>query len=416
MSSRPNLHSSNYRLIFFILLFAFLLVACNGGSPEPPDGEPTEIPDNTPLVSATGKVVPEKWAALSTPKQGVVVELLVEENQFVTEGQTLLRLDGAEDQQAALTAAKLELVRAQQARDRLDENAALVLAETRQDLANAEKELALAEGKLKHLTTPTPQWHIDQAYANLVLAENQLVKARDDVARIEKKLANQGSDRWFFISRRVFRLLLTNLQKVEADTQRRYNDALEKYNDMLEPVDEIDLAVAEADVSAAQARVNAAEQDLEVFLDGPDPEEVAKAEARLQAARLSLEASRNALQDLELKAPFDGTVSAVYVRENEWVGAGQQVLLLGDLDKLRVESTDLNEVDVAVIQLGDVATVTFDALPQIEVTGNVVSIAPKASQGSGVNYTVIIDLSEIPEQLLWDMTAFVDIEVDQVLE
>jgi hypothetical protein len=40
-------------------------------------------------------------------------------------------------------------------------------------------------------------------------------------------------------------------------------------------------------------------------------------------------------------------------------------------------------------------------------------MAPKASSGSGANYTVVIGLDEIPEQLRWGMTAFVDIELQQ---
>ena len=62
--------------------------------------------------------------------------------------------------------------------------------------------------------------------------------------------------------------------------------------------------------------------------------------------------------------------------------------------------------------MGAVATVTFDALPDVQVVGRVVRIAPKAAGGSGVNYTVIVELEEVPIRLRWGMTAFVDIEVD----
>jgi hypothetical protein len=45
------------------------------------------------------------------------------------------------------------------------------------------------------------------------------------------------------------------------------------------------------------------------------------------------------------------------------------------------------------------------------VAGHVVQVAPKASAGSGVNYTVTVELAETPARLRWGMTAFVDIEV-----
>ena len=62
--------------------------------------------------------------------------------------------------------------------------------------------------------------------------------------------------------------------------------------------------------------------------------------------------------------------------------------------------------------VGDTAIVTFDALPEQVLEGTVVSIAPKAAEGSGVNYPVILKLNKIPPELRWGMTAFVDIEID----
>ena len=43
--------------------------------------------------------------------------------------------------------------------------------------------------------------------------------------------------------------------------------------------------------------------------------------------------------------------------------------------------------------------VTFDALPGVQVDGTIAKIAPKSSKTTGVNYTVTIDLAQIPEGL-----------------
>jgi len=148
-----------------------------------------------------------------------------------------------------------------------------------------------------------------------------------------------------------------------------------------------------------------------MFLKGPDPDEVSLAEERLDNAETQLAAAEAALGDLELRAPFAGTVSEVYVRLSEWVSTGQPVLLLADLGELRIETTDLSEIDVAQIEVGDAATIAFDALPDVIVSGRVVRIATKAATGSGVNYPVVLELDEVPRQLRWGMTAFVDIEI-----
>ena len=116
--------------------------------------------------------------------------------------------------------------------------------------------------------------------------------------------------------------------------------------------------------------------------------------------------------NVELAAIYNGTVTEVNISEGEWVVPGQPILQIADLVHLRVETTDLNEIDTAQVVPGSKVTVTFDALVNEVIKGTVLSIAPKASSGSGVNYTVIIELEELPKALRWGMTAFVDIEVE----
>jgi multidrug resistance efflux pump len=199
----------------------------------------------------------------------------------------------------------------------------------------------------------------------------------------------------------------------------------------------VDIKVAEAEYITAQAALLQAQRDLERVLDGPDPgeialfeaqidkgyrdfeiynagpdpDDVALAEARITNAEAQLAAAEEILSDLELKAPFDGVISAVYVNPSEWVVPGSPVLLMGDLDNLQVRTTDLSEIDVARIALDDKAVITFDALPDLVLEGTVISIAPKADEGSGVNFPVTIELNEVPPALRWGMTAFVDIDV-----
>ncbi len=183
------------------------------------------------------------------------------------------------------------------------------------------------------------------------------------------------------------------------DAQADYNSAVKRLQ-------------YETDLETAKAKLDKALEDFEIWDEGPDPADVAVAEARLVNAQAALAAAQAQLDDLELKAPFAGTVSDVDVRVGEWVTAGQPILLLADLDHLQVETTDLNEIDAARVNVNDLVDLTFDALPGTEVKGTVKSIAPKSSEGSGVNYTAVIIMDEVPELLRWGMTAFADIIVD----
>jgi multidrug resistance efflux pump len=191
------------------------------------------------------------------------------------------------------------------------------------------------------------------------------------------------------------------------DRKEDYDDAQADYNAAVKRFQ------YETELTTAQANLQKALDDFAIWKDGPDPKDVAVAQARLDNAKAALAAAEAKLEDLELLAPFSGTVSEVNVRLGEWVNPGQPVLVVANLADLQVETTDLNEIDAARVKVGNPVTVTFDALPGVEVKGVVKSVAPKASEGSGVNYTVVVTLDELPELLRWGMTAFVDIEVGE---
>ena len=147
--------------------------------------------------------------------------------------------------------------------------------------------------------------------------------------------------------------------------------------------------------------------------EGPSASDLQIVEARLENAKAQLESAQTTLDQLSIKAPFDGTISNPTFRVGELVTPGQPLMYLSHTSTLQVETTDLNEIDVARLAIGDAAVVTFDALPEISINGKVSRIATKASEGSGVNFTVVITLDQIPEKLLWGMTAFMDISVEK---
>jgi HlyD family secretion protein len=132
---------------------------------------------------------------------------------------------------------------------------------------------------------------------------------------------------------------------------------------------------------------------------------VSLAQARLKSAQDRAAAARASLLNLELKAPFAGTVSKVNFQSGEWVIPGQPVLTLADLDHLRVETTDLSELDVPRIELGQLVTLVIDALNQ-EITGRVSQIAPLADTlGGDVVYKTTIDLDSLPPGLRAGMSV-----------
>ena len=383
-----------------ILLALLLLVGCSG---LPQRATPTPTPvvegDLTPLVNATGIVVPARYTTLSVTTGGVIAELLVEENDVVTAGQPLMRLKGSEDLQAAVAAAQLEVVAAQHDLDLLSKDLDLRLSRANQAVVDAKQALRDAERRLYNVELAAKQVDIDQARANLVLARDKLEKALEDYEPYEDKPEDN--------------LTRAALLSAKAQAEEQHDAAVRLLNNLLAGANDLDVAEAQAEFEFAQAQLAVAQREYEMLQKGADPQDVKLAEERLTYAKAQLSAAEAALRDLELQAPFDGTVSELYVRQSQWIAPGQPVLSLADLGHLRVETTDLNEIDVARLDVGNSAIVTFDALPDVSVEGKVVRIAPKASEGSGVNYTAIVELDEIPMKLRWSMTAFVDIEVTE---
>ena len=132
---------------------------------------------------------------------------------------------------------------------------------------------------------------------------------------------------------------------------------------------------------------------------------MALAQARVDNAKAQLAAAQSTLADLDLKAPFDGVVSQVYLHSGEWVIPGQPVVALADLDHLRIETTDLSERDIPRVEIGQPVTVLVKPLNQ-SVAGHVSQIGLLASTlGGDVVYKVTIDLDTIPTGLRAGMSV-----------
>jgi multidrug resistance efflux pump len=316
----------------------------------------------------------------------------------------LEKLQNRETLEAAAAGAAFELLAATQALDDLYVAAPLLAAQAQLDLAAANDLLDDTEYRWR-VQQPGNRASgdvINAAEANLVLADQEVERAQKEYNKYSGRAEDDPA--------RAFALSNLSAARQQRDAVLRQ---LNWYTG--QPTD-LDQAMLDAEVALAQAQVDEAVRQWELLQAGPDPDLVALAEERIANARAQLAAAEAALEDfdpnLSLYAPFSGTVAELYIETGEWVSPGIPLLLLANTSQLRVETTDLNEIDVAQIKLGDQALVTFDALVDVEVTGEVVRIADKAAEGSGVNFKVVIELSEIPPDLRWGMTAFVDISLD----
>jgi multidrug efflux pump subunit AcrA (membrane-fusion protein) len=390
--------SASLLVRWLFILGVMSLAACGSlGQQATPEVEEQPEEEFNPVISATGILVPRQWATLSVETPGVIAEVLVNEDEPVSAGQVLLRLEGEEKLQASLSAAQAERVAAQQAFDELFKDPEVRVALAAEAVVDAQEAVEDAQHRLNNLGYSS-QTDIDQSLANVVLARDKLEKAREDYEPYANKPENN--------------LIRAALLSKYAQAQKDYDAAVRLLNNLTGTSKPLDVAKAETDLALAEANLVKAERDYEMSLAGPDPDLVDVAQARLSNAEEQLLAAEKSLEVLEVHAPFDGIISEINVRASEWITPGQPVLLVADLSDMKVETTDLNEIDVAQIEVGDDVTVTFDALPDLVVSGSVSRIAVKPRAGTGVNYTVVVELDEIPDRLRWGMTAFVDITIE----
>jgi len=350
------------------------------------------------LVSAEGRVVPVQFARLSFNTGGLVEKVLVLKGEAVASGEAIARLDGHSRLAAGLAAAELEQLSAQQALDALYEDAGLRAAQALQSMADARDAVRDAERRLNNLNSASPQVDIDQARANKVLAEEQLERAREAF----EPYAGKPEDN---LTRAV-------LQSKLSQAQKEYDDAVRLLNNLLGTTNAIDLEQAEADLALAQARLAVAQRDYEDLKDGPDPDEVELTKARLANAAAQVAAARDAMQDLELRAPFAGMLVASDLKVGEFVSPGVPVATLADLSAWQVQTIDLAESDVALLSPGMTAQVTLDAFPGERLTGVIREIDLQGADRRGdITYTVTLDFDPGDVPVRWEMTAFVDISL-----
>jgi multidrug efflux pump subunit AcrA (membrane-fusion protein) len=377
-----------------LVVLAVLLSGCGGSAEEM--ATPEVEMDFVPVVSVTGEVVPAVWATVSAQTGGTVMEVLVEPGDEVAAGTLLALLDPTDAQLAMQQAeASLEAAQAQVALLEAGPRSGEVAAAEAQ-IEAAQAALAQATAQRDQLTAGATEAEIAAAEAEVVAAELTRKAAEDQYDQIQGKIHG-----WI---------------EQEAILQlRAAEEALEAAQARLAQVQGgagAQIRAAQAAVQAAEAQQDIAQAQLDLLQAGATAEEVAVAQAAVAQAAAALETARVALDRAEVRAPFAGTVGAVPVRTGELVAPGQPLVMLGDLTTLRVETTDLDEIDVARVAVGQEAAVTFDALPEQVFTGRVTRISPMAEPGAGgVNYTVIVELEDLDPAIRWGMTAFVDIEV-----
>ena len=172
----------------------------------------------------------------------------------------------------------------------------------------------------------------------------------------------------------------------------------------------ITLDMLAAEVDAARLELEALHAWENPYLDKAPEEEVAQAKARLRQAELAVEELAWQLQGAELRAPFDGAISAVYLRPGEWGAPGVAVAEIVDTTAWYVETRNVGELAIGRVKVGQEARVRVLAFGGEALRGRVEAISPVAVVQQGdTTYTLMVALESTDLNLRPGMNAQVEI-------
>jgi RND family efflux transporter MFP subunit len=146
-------------------------------------------------------------------------------------------------------------------------------------------------------------------------------------------------------------------------------------------------------LDSAKQTVTTSEQNITLLQvgnpNGSNPISLQISAHNIQSQEYNLTQLKNNLADYTITAPFAGTVAAVPVNVGDTVGTGTTVATL--ITNQKIATLSLNEVDAAKIKVGDKATLTFDAIDGLSLTGSVAEIDTLGTVSQGVvSYSIKI--------------------------
>jgi len=175
----------------------------------------------------------------------------------------------------------------------------------------------------------------------------------------------------------------------------------------------LDDSVVKSQLWGAQAALDIQQENLDLSRrkwNDLKPEEKAAKKLAVDQARASLQTVREQLGKTVLHSPIKGIVTERNAEPEEIAGIGATIISIIQKGELKIEA-EVPESDIAEVNLGQKADITFDALPSEEIfKAEVVEIEPAATIIQDVvYYKVELKLADIDQRFRAGMSADIDI-------
>jgi len=341
---------------------------------------------------------------------------------------TIGRAESEHAQQVAQAEIALQMARWQLEQARLQEQA---------DLRDHALAVALAQSKLEQLDLQLAQARAQSPAAEVVIAQIGLTRAQDALgaaqveyqkaldrpwepqrirdaharavqqAQQEVQLARAQLDS-ALSAQRAHALSLELLAAQRDATEAQLTQTLDA-----QAAYTVTLRLLAAEVDLAQLRLEGLQAWTNPHLDPVPPHEIAQTKALLRQAELAVAQSRAETQGAEMRAPFDGVISAIYLSPGEWGAPGVPVLEVMDTSHWYVETRNVGELSIGQVQVGQKVLVRVHAFQRAVLHGRVATISPVAVVQQGdTTYTLMIELDPTELNLRPGMNVRVEIQTE----
>ena len=383
-------------------------------------------------VSASGQVSASNQINITPKVSGQVIYVGVSQGQQVKAGTLLVQLD-ATDAQKSVRDAEVSLQTSQLTLEKLQGSASSTIPLNKQqaldnlkqdydsgfnNVSNAFLDLpAIMNGLQTMLFSPTNsiagggQENVDY-YVNAVQLYDGTIIAYGEDAKTKYNAARKEYDQNFQDYKSVTRFCDTstieslinetyNTTKTIADALKSANNLIQFYKDKSTKFNLKTQAIADTHLSTLSTYTGQTNTHIANLLNiqntiKNDKDAVTNADIDLQSQQLAVKTRQNALLDARqnlanyyVRAPFDGLIAAFNVQKFDSIGASTAVATI--ITEKKLAEVSLNEVDVASVKVGNKATLTFDAVPNFTISGQVAEIDTIGTVSQGVvNYNVKI--------------------------
>ena len=375
-------------IVVSLIIISALLVGCSSTTTAAATtGTVSKISESS-TVESSGNITAKQQTTLSWETSGIVGSVDVATNDSVSKGDTLMTLDPS-TAPSDVIAAQETLVSAKKALEDAQQS----------NTSKASAEVALASAQTAYNTALGNYWN-----------RSATVGSAQSIAVYQQKIIIQDNKILDLKTKLDALAELPDNDSRKAQAKQDYNQAiidratLKRTLDGLQATpDALDVQTLESALDLAKANLEDAQRTYDSVKDGPSSDAIAAAQAKVDAAQ-------STVNMLSITAPFDGEVVAIQTQVGDQVAEGTTAIILVNRSTLYIDVL-VDETDISKIEIGDTATITYSALPDLTSTGKVTFINPVGSSSSGVvNYTVRVTLDEADPSILLGATATVEID------